>query len=717
MLAATARRRREVGRADADACSPILREAGVVDSGGQGLYRLFQGALLHLVGQAPAGAARDRATRRGPKAVDARSPTPTRASATRRCSCSSPNGVGPLDVDAIRDHLEIDRRVGARRRRRAGAQGPRPQRAAGPRHRLRAGARRRSAGSASRTSTTRRATSARRRRRRSRPARCDSRRRRPLPTRRAPAEPTAADRAPASAVVAVVAGDGLAAIFRDFGVAAGRPAAASRRTRAPASCSRRSTAVDAARGHRPAQQPERRPRRAPGRDSMTDRPVVVVPTRNAAEGFAALLALDPEPGRRGQRRPDDRGRPRRSRRLVVTEAVRDATIGGRKVKRGQTIALDPDDGLVAVDGDREKARARGGRGARRRASSCSRCSTATAPTWPRPRRWPRRIGATSRRRRGRGPPRRPAVLPVPDRRRVGVAQGERSRRGPAVRPIRSSCCRPRWRESGLAAGASRCGGPGIKLGFYTVRDLLFHLPRRYDDLREMRKLGELVWVGGRRRSSRPRRRVGDVRVEPSFRGRIAADDRAPRGRHRQHRRDVVRAAVHRAAAARRRARSSCRARSSTSAATLTLDNPEFQVVAEDDGAAPRRPDRAGLPADRRADRDPPPGGDPRGARPGRLRLPGVPAGAIVASGGARADRPGASRRPTTRTSFEGARRGAPPARVRRAARAPARDGRAAPAAGARRGAGDRRRRRRRTPRSARRSSTRSIGAGSASRSS
>src|SRR5687767_15177600 len=31
----------------------ILREAGVVDAGGQGLYRLFQGALLHLVGQAP----------------------------------------------------------------------------------------------------------------------------------------------------------------------------------------------------------------------------------------------------------------------------------------------------------------------------------------------------------------------------------------------------------------------------------------------------------------------------------------------------------------------------------------------------------------------------------------------------------------------------------------------------------------------------------------
>src|ERR1044072_3387082 len=36
----------------------ILREAGVVDSGGQGLYRLFHGALLDLVGQTSAGGAR-----------------------------------------------------------------------------------------------------------------------------------------------------------------------------------------------------------------------------------------------------------------------------------------------------------------------------------------------------------------------------------------------------------------------------------------------------------------------------------------------------------------------------------------------------------------------------------------------------------------------------------------------------------------------------------
>ena len=60
---------------------------------------------------------------------------------------------------------------------------------------------------------------------------------------------------------------------------------------------------------------------------------------------------------------------------------------------------------------------------------------------------------------------------------------------------------------------------GRRLGFLTVRELLFHLPRRYDDLREMRRLGELVWVEeGTVVSARVR--VADVRVEPSFRRRI-----------------------------------------------------------------------------------------------------------------------------------------------------------------------------------------------------
>jgi dihydroxyacetone kinase-like predicted kinase len=41
--------------------------------------------------------------------------------------------------------------------------------------------------------------------------------------------------------------------------------------------------------------------------------------------------------------------------LQVTNAVRDARIGERKVKKGQTIVLDPDDGLVAAAGEEDKA--------------------------------------------------------------------------------------------------------------------------------------------------------------------------------------------------------------------------------------------------------------------------------------------------------------------------------------------------------------------------
>ncbi len=73
-------------------------------------------------------------------------------------------------------------------------------------------------------------------------------------------------------------------------------------------------------------------------------------------------------------------------------------------------------------------------------------------------------------------------------------------------------------RSGLAAG-SLLRRTGIRLGFYTVGDLLFHLPRRYDDLREMRRLGDLVWTeDGTVVSARVR--VAEVRVEPTFRRRV-----------------------------------------------------------------------------------------------------------------------------------------------------------------------------------------------------
>jgi len=88
--------------------------------------------------------------------------------------------------------------------------------------------------------------------------------------------------------------------------------------------------------------------------TMTDRPLHVVPTRNCAEGFASLLGLDPsDPVAENVRAMTDASREAQT--MQVTQAVRDATVTGRKVKKGQTIALDPDDGLLAVDNDPHKA--------------------------------------------------------------------------------------------------------------------------------------------------------------------------------------------------------------------------------------------------------------------------------------------------------------------------------------------------------------------------
>jgi ATP-dependent DNA helicase RecG len=73
-------------------------------------------------------------------------------------------------------------------------------------------------------------------------------------------------------------------------------------------------------------------------------------------------------------------------------------------------------------------------------------------------------------------------------------------------------------KSGLPGGPT-LGRVGRRMGLATVRDLLFHLPRRYDDLREMRKLGELMWLeDGEVVSARVR--VLDIRVEASFRRRV-----------------------------------------------------------------------------------------------------------------------------------------------------------------------------------------------------
>jgi ATP-dependent DNA helicase RecG len=133
-------------------------------------------------------------------------------------------------------------------------------------------------------------------------------------------------------------------------------------------------------------------------------------------------------------------------------------------------------------------------------------------------------------------------------------------------------------QSGLAA-ARLLRRAGIRLDFYTVRDLLFHLPRRYDDLREMRTLGALVWEQDGTVVS-AQARVVDVRVEPGFRGRTQRTiarleddtgtiDATWFGRRFIERRLAVGSEIVVSGKVKHFGRK------------LTLDNPEFQVVTGD----------------------------------------------------------------------------------------------------------------------------------------
>ncbi len=72
--------------------------------------------------------------------------------------------------------------------------------------------------------------------------------------------------------------------------------------------------------------------------------------------------------------------------------------------------------------------------------------------------------------------------------------------------------------SGLA-GAGVLGRVGPKLGLFRVRDLLFHLPRRYDDLRALSKARDLASLPDGERVS-ARLQVRAVRHEPTLRRRI-----------------------------------------------------------------------------------------------------------------------------------------------------------------------------------------------------
>ena len=111
-----------------------------------------------------------------------------------------------------------------------------------------------------------------------------------------------------------------------------------------------------------------------------------------------------------------------------------------------------------------------------------------------------------------------------ERTRPGSARGSRSLRPTAARAAVTIPDDPVERlrlplgMSGLAA-AGPLRRSGRRLGIETVRDLLFHLPRRYDDLRELQLLGNLHLVpDGTVVSARVR--VTGVRVEQTWRRKV-----------------------------------------------------------------------------------------------------------------------------------------------------------------------------------------------------
>ncbi|HEX5014607.1 MAG TPA: DAK2 domain-containing protein [Candidatus Limnocylindrales bacterium] len=319
----------------------ILREAGVVDSGGQGLFRLFQGALHHLKGLAPvkgaSGAGRSAAAVPG-STLAARI---DEGFGYETMFLLQAHPGKPLDVDAIRDHLEsIGESVlvaGDARALKVHVHNERPDQVIGYGLGL---------GSMSKISVENLDNQAR-----------DVQEARATEftgvetSTNGSSEETPLK--PGPAIVAVVAGDGMARVYEEFGVdqilnggQSANPSTGELLRVARLARSREVLLLP--------NNPNVRLAAEQAAAVCDDKRLVVVPTRNAAEGIAALFALDPTLDATANAGPMTEAS-RAIQSVQVTEAVRNATIGGKKVKQGQTIALDPDDGLVAVHGDPNKA--------------------------------------------------------------------------------------------------------------------------------------------------------------------------------------------------------------------------------------------------------------------------------------------------------------------------------------------------------------------------
>jgi dihydroxyacetone kinase-like predicted kinase len=386
----------------------ILKDAGVVDSGGQGLYRLFQGALLHMTG-VTRGASRASRTTGTERPRSAARPSTLVANADKGFGYETmfllqARPGQPLDVDAIRDRLEalgesvlvagdgralkvhvhsdqpdaviayglglgslsrisvenLDNQARDVREARAteftgsaateaatadvGAVNVAESQPAAT------GA---ASGTADRAAVAAPAATATRwvvRQPQTVPADAASF---PDPSSNGSSATADAPMRVGPAVVAVVAGEGLGRIFEEFGVdqilqggQTNNPSTGELVRLARLSRSRDVIILP--------NNPNIRLAAELACEICVEKQAVVVPTRNAAEGIAALLALDPRLDAAANVGPMTKAA-RDLQTFQVTEAVRNATIGGTKVKRGQTIVLDPDDGLIAVDGNRDKA--------------------------------------------------------------------------------------------------------------------------------------------------------------------------------------------------------------------------------------------------------------------------------------------------------------------------------------------------------------------------
>lgn len=331
---------------------PVLREAGVVDSGGAGLLRLFEGALAFLRGEAAPAPIRLPAMP---------SPTPTEfvhletGHGYETVYLIHPFPGQLLDLDRIRSYLlrtgESVNLAGDRKAAKIHVHNGRPDLVL--RHAIRLGR----VVSATVIDLDHQSAEVRDARIAAPPADVPGPPGTPPPGTFPEGRRAETGRVPLG-VVAVAAGDGLAEALAAFGVADERihvTIVRGGQAENP-SAGEILAAVLASPGEEIVILPNNpNVKLAAGQAAeMADRPVRVVPTRNAAEGIAALLEADPVAGASGNAEPMlQAGRAIQT--LLVTEAVRDAVVSGRKVRRGQTMVLDPDDGLLAADDDRTRA--------------------------------------------------------------------------------------------------------------------------------------------------------------------------------------------------------------------------------------------------------------------------------------------------------------------------------------------------------------------------